>query len=59
MPEFKQERIANHRVADRLNELQQEGWEFVEIIERKAPPQYRNGGAAGPGQTVVLLKRQA
>ncbi len=59
MSEFKQERIANHRVAERLNEMQKEGWEYVEIIERKVAPQNRNGGAAGPGQTVVLLQRCA
>lgn len=56
--DYKQERVLNHSLSERLAKLQSEGWEYVEIIERVEPPRYRDGGIAGPGRTVVLLRKQ-
>jgi hypothetical protein len=55
--EYKQERVAAHSVAKILNDRGAEGWEYVEIVERVAAPQFRNAGNAGPGMTVVLLRK--
>ena len=56
--EYKQERIVSSRIAERLNALQAEGWEYMEIVEHVSPPTYRNGVVAGPGMTIILLRRQ-
>lgn len=55
--EYKSPKFANHSLGKALSDAAAEGWEFVEIVERVSPPSYANGATAGPGASIVLLRK--
>lgn len=58
MNEYMQERIPVHSVAKRINELAQDGWQYIETIEHIPAPTYANGGSAGPAKRILLFRRE-